>query len=104
MLELLKQARLRLLSAATCYHQRKSQKKGGKSSGIPIPKSDSAAPDAYDQETRDIILSMSNVDKKSLDGSYILKDVSLGMYMGAKIGILGKERCRKEHGDANLGR
>ncbi|CAE7341625.1 ettA [Symbiodinium sp. CCMP2592] len=74
---------------------RKSQKKGGRTSGIPIPKSDSAAPDAYDQETRDIILSMSNVDKKSLDGSYILKDVSLGMYMGAKIGILGKNGAGK---------
>ncbi|CAE7495410.1 ettA [Symbiodinium sp. KB8] len=74
---------------------KKSQKKGGKTSGIPIPKSDSAAPDAYDQETRDIILSMSNVDKKSLDGSYILKDVSLGMYMGAKIGILGKNGAGK---------
>ena len=73
-------------------HLRKSQ---GKSSSKPIAKSDSAAPDAYNQETRDIILSMSNVDKKSLDGSYILKDVSLGMYMGAKIGILGKNGAGK---------
>ena len=38
---------------------------------------------------------MSNVEKKSLDGSFILKDVSLGMYMGAKIGILGKNGAGK---------
>ena len=38
---------------------------------------------------------MSNVEKKSLDGSYILKDVSLGMYMGAKIGILGRNGAGK---------
>ena len=84
---------------------KRSAKKGGKGKGkkggggggasVPIPTSDSAAPDAYNQETRDIILSLDHVDKKSQDGSYILKDVSLGMYMGAKIGILGRNGAGK---------
>jgi len=74
--------------------KKKSKKGGGGPSAPPIPKS-SAADNAYDQETRDIILQMSNVEKKALDGSFILKDVSLGMYMGAKIGILGKNGAGK---------
>lgn len=74
----------------------KGKKKGGGGGApVPIPSSDSAAPDAYDQETRDIILSLDHVEKKSQDGSYILKDVCLGMYMGAKIGILGKNGAGK---------
>lgn len=73
----------------------KKKKKGSAPSPVPIPSSDSAAPDAYNQETRDIILSLDHVDKKSQDGSYILKDVCLGMYMGAKIGILGKNGAGK---------
>ena len=71
----------------------KKKKKG--SAPVPIPSSDSAAPEAYKEETRDIILSLDHVDKKSQDGSYILKDVCLGMYMGAKIGILGKNGAGK---------
>ena len=71
------------------------KKGGGGGGGVPIPTSDSAAPDAYNQETRDIILSLDHVEKKSQDGSYILKDVCLGMYMGAKIGILGKNGAGK---------
>lgn len=44
---------------------------------------------AYSQETRNIILELDRVDKNAMDGTPILKDVSLGMYLGAKIGILG---------------
>lgn len=73
----------------------KGKKKGGGNPSVPIPTSESAAPDAYNQETRDIILSLDHVEKKSQDGSYILKDVCLGMYMGAKIGILGKNGAGK---------
>ena len=82
-----------LLVARSVACRARKGRKGGKST--PIPSSDSAAPDAYDQETRDIILSLDHVDKKSQDGSFILKDVSLGMYMGAKIGILGKNGAGK---------
>ncbi|CAJ1442980.1 unnamed protein product, partial [Effrenium voratum] len=84
---------LGLLVARSVACRARKGRKGGKST--PIPSSDSAAPDAYDQETRDIILSLDHVDKKSQDGSFILKDVSLGMYMGAKIGILGKNGAGK---------
>lgn len=73
----------------------KGKSKGGAPSSTPIPSSGSAAPDAYDQETRDIILSLDHVEKKAQDGSYILKDVCLGMYMGAKIGILGRNGAGK---------
>ena len=55
----------------------KGKSKGGAPSSTPIPSSGSAAPDAYDQETRDIILSLDHVEKKAQDGSYILKDVSV---------------------------
>ncbi|CAE8696254.1 unnamed protein product [Polarella glacialis] len=50
---------------------------------------------AYAQETRKIILALDNVDKLALDGTPILKGVSLGMYLGAKIGILGKNGAGK---------
>ena len=86
----------RQLSIARAAKPKKGgKKKGGGGPPVPIPSSDSAAPDAYNQETRDIILSLDHVEKKSKDGSYILKDVCLGMYMGAKIGILGKNGAGK---------
>lgn len=50
---------------------------------------------AYAQETRKMILELDNVDKTAVDGKIILKDVCLGMYMGAKIGILGTNGAGK---------
>lgn len=50
---------------------------------------------AYAQETREIILSLESVDKRAPDGTEILQDVSLGMYLGAKIGILGANGAGK---------
>lgn len=50
---------------------------------------------AYAQETRKIILELDQVDKKAQDGTPILKNVSLGMYLGAKIGILGRNGAGK---------
>eukprot|EP00929_Paragymnodinium_shiwhaense_P013682 TRINITY_DN121528_c0_g1_i1.p1 TRINITY_DN121528_c0_g1~~TRINITY_DN121528_c0_g1_i1.p1 ORF type:complete len:711 (+),score=128.55 TRINITY_DN121528_c0_g1_i1:264-2135(+) len=50
---------------------------------------------AYAQETRQIILSLDSIDKNAMDGTAILKDVSLGMYRGAKIGILGANGAGK---------
>ena len=40
---------------------------------------------AYQTETRKIILSLSNVTKRTPQGKELLKDVSLGMYLGAKV-------------------
>jgi len=42
-----------------------------------------------------MILALDNVDKNAPDGKAILKDVCLGMYMGAKIGILGSNGAGK---------
>jgi len=44
---------------------------------------------AYQTETRRTILTMHKVSKVVPSGKQILKNVSLGMYLGAKIGILG---------------
>ena len=44
---------------------------------------------SYEQETRKIILSMDKVTKSSPSGKKLLDGVGLGMYLGAKIGILG---------------
>ena len=44
---------------------------------------------AYDQETRKTILSFGRVSKTASNGTPIIKDVSLSMYLGAKIGVLG---------------
>eukprot|EP00444_Apocalathium_aciculiferum_P024037 CAMPEP_0183421138 /NCGR_PEP_ID=MMETSP0370-20130417/26900_1 /TAXON_ID=268820 /ORGANISM="Peridinium aciculiferum, Strain PAER-2" /LENGTH=604 /DNA_ID=CAMNT_0025605093 /DNA_START=15 /DNA_END=1827 /DNA_ORIENTATION=+ len=44
---------------------------------------------AYSQETRNIILEIEGITKLANDGTKILSDVHLGMYLGAKIGILG---------------
>jgi len=73
-------------------------KKGGKGKGgAPRAPPSSKVSDgaAYTQETRDIILELDHATKSAPDGTPILKDVCLGMYMGAKIGILGKNGAGK---------
>lgn len=44
---------------------------------------------AYTQETRKIILSLQKIRKVTPNGKEILKNINLGMYLGAKIGVLG---------------
>ncbi|KAJ9508237.1 hypothetical protein QJQ45_011743 [Haematococcus lacustris] len=44
---------------------------------------------AYKEETRKIILSLNNIKKVTPTGKEILKNINLGMYLGAKIGVLG---------------
>jgi hypothetical protein len=41
------------------------------------------------QETRKIILSLEKIRKVTPTGKEILKNINLGMYLGAKIGVLG---------------
>lgn len=50
---------------------------------------------AYSQETRKIILSLDRVSKVAPNGKQILKNVGLGMYLGAKIGVLGQNGAGK---------
>ncbi|KAG2434937.1 hypothetical protein HYH02_012134 [Chlamydomonas schloesseri] len=50
---------------------------------------------AYKEETRKIILSMEKVRKLAPNGKELLKGVSLGMYLGAKIGVLGANGAGK---------
>jgi len=50
---------------------------------------------AYKQETRKMILTLNRVTKTTPQGKTLLKDVSLGMYLGAKIGILGANGAGK---------
>lgn len=50
---------------------------------------------AYEQETRKIILSMDKVSKVSPSGKPILNGVGLGMYLGAKIAVLGANGAGK---------
>ena len=45
---------------------------------------------AYSQETREIILSLDRATKTAPNGKQILKNVGVGMYLGAKIGFLGQ--------------
>lgn len=45
---------------------------------------------AYSQETREIILSLDRANKTAPNGKQILKNVGVGMYLGAKIGFLGQ--------------
>jgi len=44
---------------------------------------------AYKEETRKIILSLEKIRKVTPTGKEILKNINLGMYLGAKIGVLG---------------
>jgi ABC-type multidrug transport system ATPase subunit len=44
---------------------------------------------AYEQETRKVILNLDRVTKTAPSGKKLLDNVGLGMYLGAKIGVLG---------------
>jgi ATPase subunit of ABC transporter with duplicated ATPase domains len=44
---------------------------------------------SYSQETRKIILGLEKIRKVSPSGKEILNNINLGMYLGAKIGVLG---------------
>jgi len=44
---------------------------------------------AYEQETRKIVLSLDRVTKTAPSGKKLLDSVGMGMYLGAKIGVLG---------------
>ena len=70
---------------------------GGGGGGGPKLKSpgEVASGSAYQMETRKIILSLSKVTKRTPQGKELLKDVSLGMYLGAKIGVLGANGAGK---------
>lgn len=50
---------------------------------------------SYEQETRKTILTLDNVTKLSPSGKKLLDGVGLGMYLGAKIGILGANGAGK---------
>jgi energy-dependent translational throttle protein EttA len=50
---------------------------------------------AYGQETRKTILTMNRVSKVTPTGKTLLSNVSLGYYLGAKIGILGANGAGK---------
>ena len=50
---------------------------------------------AYQTETRKIILSLSKVRKVTPTGKELIKNINLGMYLGAKIGILGANGAGK---------
>ncbi|KAL6748168.1 P-loop containing nucleoside triphosphate hydrolase protein [Haematococcus lacustris] len=50
---------------------------------------------AYKEETRKIILSLNNIKKVTPTGKEILKNINLGMYLGAKIGVLGANGAGK---------
>jgi len=72
---------------------KKRRQGGGADSGYKPSKVSEGS--AYTHETRDMILELRNVDKNAPDGKPILKDVCLGMYLGAKIGILGANGAGK---------
>ena len=50
---------------------------------------------AYQTETRKIILSLNKVRKVTPKGKELIKNINLGMYLGAKIGILGANGAGK---------
>ena len=50
---------------------------------------------AYQTETRKIILSLGKVRKVTPNGKELIKNINLGMYLGAKIGILGSNGAGK---------
>ncbi|GJP61747.1 hypothetical protein CLOP_g18884 [Closterium sp. NIES-67] len=64
-----------------------------KSAGSKAPAADRGA--AYQNETRKIILSVNRLRKVAPNGKEILKNISLGMYLGAKIGFLGANGAGK---------
>ena len=63
---------------------------GGGGAGKPARKKNEVSEGrAYEQETRKTILSFGKLKKTVSGGKQVLKDVSLSMYLGAKIGVLG---------------
>ncbi|CAI6001754.1 unnamed protein product [Closterium sp. NIES-64] len=64
-----------------------------KSAGSKAPSADRGT--AYQNETRKIILSVNRLRKVAPNGKEILKNISLGMYLGAKIGFLGANGAGK---------
>ncbi|KAF6262858.1 P-loop containing nucleoside triphosphate hydrolase protein [Scenedesmus sp. NREL 46B-D3] len=50
---------------------------------------------SYSQETRKIILSLEKIRKVAPNGKEVLNNVNLGMYLGAKIGVLGANGAGK---------
>ena len=68
---------------------------GSGSSTFPYNKTSGACcRGAYSQETREIILSLDRATKTAPNGKQILKNVGVGMYLGAKIGFLGQNGSR----------
>lgn len=55
----------------------------------PRPKGDVRQGGAYSQETRKIILGLDKITKRTSNGKELLKNINIGMYLGAKIGVLG---------------
>ena len=70
---------------------------GGGGSSAPKYKSPGEVKEgaAYAQETRKTILTMNRLNKVTPNGKVLLKSVSLGIYLGAKIGILGANGAGK---------
>ncbi|KAG0561837.1 hypothetical protein KC19_9G096300 [Ceratodon purpureus] len=77
----------------------KKGKKGGGGSVVQkerAPSSEGGAKEsAYANETRKIILSVHKLKKVTPMGKELLKNISLGMYYGAKIGVLGPNGAGK---------
>lgn len=74
------------------------KKGGGKAAGTPTPqrpKNEVKQGSAYKEETRKIILSLEKIRKVTPTGKEILKNINIGMYLGAKIGILGSNGSGK---------
>ena len=72
---------------AAAKKQNQSMKSGG-SKGV-------SEGSAYQTETRKIILSLNKVRKVTPQGKELIKNINLGMYLGAKIGILGANGAGK---------
>lgn len=81
-----------------------AKKKGGgggkgKGAGPPPPPSDERSASearrgakegrAYESETRRVVLSLDRVSKTTPTGKSLLKDISLGVYLGARIALIG---------------
>ena len=74
-------------SSNAAKKQNQSMKSGG-SKGV-------SEGSAYQTETRKIILSLNKVRKVTPQGKELIKNINLGMYLGAKIGILGANGAGK---------
>lgn len=78
--------------AGTAQKDRTGSKTPGDSSNSP---STTGRGRAYEYETKRIILSVSHLRKVTQTGREILKNINIGMYLGAKIGILGSNGAGK---------